>query len=122
MVVFYRKYKVSSRPSSTPCVTAASPPRPSFLPISEPIPVPTQRDSYQRMQIHDNSTTSSASPVKVSDLVIDLTNNSTSIISNEIVDKVKNYQDLKSIFLICILNAQLNSMNPCISFKLPKKL
>ncbi|GLV40791.1 Autophagy-related 1 [Carabus blaptoides fortunei] len=57
------KYKMSSRPSPTPCATVASPPRPSFLPISEPIPVPTQRDSYQRMQSQENSTASS-SPVK----------------------------------------------------------
>lgn len=26
-----------------------SPPRPSFLPISEPIPVPTQRDTYEKI-------------------------------------------------------------------------
>jgi len=35
-----------------PCFAIASPPRPSFLPISEPIPVPTQRGVYQ--QIHSN--------------------------------------------------------------------
>ncbi|XP_069694991.1 serine/threonine-protein kinase unc-51 isoform X1 [Periplaneta americana] len=35
-----------------PCLAIASPPRPSFLPISEPIPVPTQRDIYQ--QLHSN--------------------------------------------------------------------
>lgn len=54
----------NNRPSPTPCATAASPPRPSFLPISEPIPVPTQRDSYQRMQSQENSV-GSASPTKV---------------------------------------------------------
>ncbi|GFG29073.1 hypothetical protein Cfor_09476 [Coptotermes formosanus] len=35
-----------------PCFAIASPPRPSFLPISEPIPVPTQRGVYQ--QLHSN--------------------------------------------------------------------
>ncbi|KDQ97270.1 serine/threonine-protein kinase unc-51 [Zootermopsis nevadensis] len=35
-----------------PCLAVASPPRPSFLPISEPIPVPTQRCVYQ--QLHPN--------------------------------------------------------------------
>ncbi|GLH12876.1 cGMP-dependent protein kinase, isozyme 1 [Gryllus bimaculatus] len=35
-----------------PCMAIASPPRPSFLPISEPIPVPTQRNVYQ--QLHSN--------------------------------------------------------------------
>lgn len=40
-----------------PCLAIASPPRPSFLPISEPIPVPTQRGVYQ--QLHSNEGLSS---------------------------------------------------------------
>ncbi|XP_034240338.1 serine/threonine-protein kinase unc-51 isoform X2 [Thrips palmi] len=40
------------RPSRTrtSSASAASPPRPSFLPISEPIPVPTHRDAFQQRQ------------------------------------------------------------------------
>ncbi|KAJ8923216.1 hypothetical protein NQ315_001771 [Exocentrus adspersus] len=37
------------RSSPQPCGPVASPTRPSFLPISEPIPVPTQKDVFKRM-------------------------------------------------------------------------
>ncbi|KRT86833.1 protein kinase, partial [Oryctes borbonicus] len=44
------RHKLPVRASPQPCAPVASPPRPSFLPISEPIPVPTQRHAYERMQ------------------------------------------------------------------------
>ncbi|KAK4873703.1 hypothetical protein RN001_013063 [Aquatica leii] len=43
-----KQYKINNRPPSPPQL-AASPPRPSFLPISEPLPVPTQRAAYEQM-------------------------------------------------------------------------
>lgn len=49
-----------------PCLAVASPPRPSFLPISEPIPVPTQRCVYQQLHPNDGL----PSPTKVNDLVV----------------------------------------------------
>lgn len=44
------RHKLPVRISPQPCAPVASPPRPSFLPISEPIPVPTQKHAYERMQ------------------------------------------------------------------------
>nr|CAD7261333.1 unnamed protein product [Timema shepardi] len=41
------------------CVALASPPRPSFLPISEPIPVPTQRKAYENLGPSPSPTKSS---------------------------------------------------------------
>ncbi|XP_049863431.1 serine/threonine-protein kinase unc-51 isoform X1 [Schistocerca gregaria] len=46
-----------------PCMAIASPPRPSFLPISDPIPVPTQRDAYQQLQTNDGLQSPSKSTV-----------------------------------------------------------
>ena len=50
----------------TSSASAASPPRPSFLPISEPIPVPTHRDAFQQRQsVHsqqDSETTKGSVP------------------------------------------------------------
>lgn len=48
----YRCKILPARASPQPqiCAPAASPPRPSFLPLSEPIPVPTQRASYEKMK------------------------------------------------------------------------
>nr|CAD7198320.1 unnamed protein product [Timema douglasi] len=41
------------------CIAIASPPRPSFLPISEPIPVPTQRKAYENLGPSPSPTKSS---------------------------------------------------------------
>nr|CAD7407377.1 unnamed protein product [Timema poppensis] len=41
------------------CIALASPPRPSFLPISEPIPVPTQRKAYENLGPSPSPTKSS---------------------------------------------------------------
>ncbi|PSN54418.1 hypothetical protein C0J52_10975 [Blattella germanica] len=46
-----------------PCLAIASPPRPSFLPISEPIPVPTQRNIYQQLHTNDGLPSSPKSTV-----------------------------------------------------------
>ncbi|KAJ9599082.1 hypothetical protein L9F63_010419, partial [Diploptera punctata] len=46
-----------------PCFAIASPPRPSSLPISEPIPVPTQRDVYQQLHTNDGLPSPSKSSV-----------------------------------------------------------
>lgn len=58
------------RASPQPKQPLASPPRPSYLPISEPIPVPTQRDAYERISghfdKHNNSNNESGSPSEVS--------------------------------------------------------
>ncbi|XP_022916598.1 serine/threonine-protein kinase unc-51 [Onthophagus taurus] len=43
----HMKLPIKNNPQ--PCAPSASPPRPSFLPISEPIPVPSQRQTYQKM-------------------------------------------------------------------------
>jgi hypothetical protein len=47
-------------------LAVASPPRPSFLPISEPIPVPTQRCVYQQLHSNDGL----PSPTKVNELLV----------------------------------------------------
>lgn len=63
-----RQYKIPvTRASPQPCAPTASPPRPSFLPISEPIPVPTQRAAFEKMtsQHHKNDKNKeSSSPAK----------------------------------------------------------
>ncbi|KAK9696256.1 Protein kinase domain [Popillia japonica] len=73
-VVFYRKLPVRASPQ--PCGPVASPPRPSFLPISEPIPVPTQRHAYERMQSQtsdkgapESKSVEPQSPVKTSNSI-----------------------------------------------------
>ena len=60
--------KVIRRASPQFCTPMASPPRPSFLPISEPIPVPSQRLAFERMQSQEKNEKSheSSSPLKVS--------------------------------------------------------
>lgn len=65
------------RVGSQPRQPLASPPRPSFLPISEPIPVPTQRDAYERISGHfpknssggggSNNEATAASPCEVNE-------------------------------------------------------
>lgn len=65
----YNKIQVV-RASPQPRQPAASPPRPSFLPISEPIPVPTQRVAYERISGHfeksEKQNDEPSSPTKVS--------------------------------------------------------
>ncbi|XP_060521502.1 serine/threonine-protein kinase ULK2 isoform X2 [Cylas formicarius] len=54
----------SSPPSSDPALN--SPTRPNFLPISEPIPVPTQKEAYQRMYNQSSKKEPPSSPVEIS--------------------------------------------------------
>ncbi|XP_066997912.1 serine/threonine-protein kinase unc-51 isoform X2 [Anabrus simplex] len=49
--------------AARPSLAIASPPRPCFLPISEPIPVPTQRDIYQQLHTNDGFTSPTKSTV-----------------------------------------------------------
>lgn len=62
-----------------PQTDLSSPTRPNFLPISEPIPVPTQRVAFERMrsQKADSKKSSdeqqpSSSPLEVSEFLWDL--------------------------------------------------
>ncbi|KAJ8946305.1 hypothetical protein NQ318_004194 [Aromia moschata] len=62
--------KLPVRSSPLPCIPIASPTRPSFLPISsEPIPVPTQRDAFQRMYSQSDKKEEPPSPTKTSSSV-----------------------------------------------------
>lgn len=49
LLYFNNRLKAAARTSPLPCGPAASPVRPSFLPVSEPVPVPTMREAYARM-------------------------------------------------------------------------
>ncbi|KAB0792946.1 hypothetical protein PPYR_12566 [Photinus pyralis] len=64
-----KQYKVINRPATPPSGLEASPPRPSYLPISEPLPVPTQRAAYEQMTSQsrksERNQESSTSPSKV---------------------------------------------------------
>ncbi|CAG9824683.1 unnamed protein product [Phaedon cochleariae] len=42
-------FRLPVRASPMPCAPVTSPTRPSFLPISEPIPVPTQRQAFEKI-------------------------------------------------------------------------
>jgi hypothetical protein len=64
--IFDLKYVCFRVTAHRPCLAVASPPRPSFLPISEPIPVPTQRCVYQQLHSNDGL----PSPTKVNELVV----------------------------------------------------
>lgn len=66
MKKLFLSLKLPVRSSPLPCGPVASPTRPSFLPISEPIPVPTQRDAFQRMYSQSEKKEEPPSPTKVS--------------------------------------------------------
>lgn len=60
------RMKLPVRTPPMPYVPIASPTRPSFLPISEPIPVPTQREAFEKMYNQAEKKEESHSPAKVS--------------------------------------------------------
>ncbi|XP_018565876.1 serine/threonine-protein kinase ULK2 isoform X2 [Anoplophora glabripennis] len=61
--------KLPVRSSPLPCGPVASLTRPSFLPISEPIPVPTQRDAFQRMYSQSEKKEEPPSPTKTNSCI-----------------------------------------------------
>ncbi|KAJ8932424.1 hypothetical protein NQ314_014681, partial [Rhamnusium bicolor] len=62
-------FKLPVTSSPLPCGPVASPTRPSFLPISEPIPVPTQRDVFQRLYSQSDKKEEPQSPTKLNNSI-----------------------------------------------------
>nr|CAI5863565.1 unnamed protein product [Callosobruchus analis] len=62
-------FKLPVKSSPQPFGPVASPTRPSFLPISEPIPVPTQREAFKKIYSQTEKKDEPSSPTKVSSSV-----------------------------------------------------
>ncbi|CAH1100041.1 unnamed protein product [Psylliodes chrysocephalus] len=58
-------FKLPIRSPPLPREPLASPTRPSFLPISDPIPVPTQREAFQKMYNQSDKKDEPASPTQI---------------------------------------------------------
>uniref|UniRef100_A0A6P7HA69 Serine/threonine-protein kinase ULK2 isoform X2 n=1 Tax=Diabrotica virgifera virgifera TaxID=50390 RepID=A0A6P7HA69_DIAVI len=58
-------FRLPVRSPPLPSGPVASPTRPSFLPISEPIPVPTQREAFQKMHNRGEKKEEPSSPTKL---------------------------------------------------------
>ncbi|XP_072376530.1 serine/threonine-protein kinase unc-51 isoform X7 [Diabrotica undecimpunctata] len=58
-------FRLPVRSPPLPSGPVASPTRPSFLPISEPIPVPTQREAFQKMYNQGEKKEEPSSPTKL---------------------------------------------------------